>query len=85
MPDPYRIHTDLDALSPDLPADSILSRTLYENDRMKVVLFEFAEGRFEFVDCEGQMRIGSQRLLPRGVIRSGRLVRSEKDRLIQAC
>ena len=45
MPDPYRIHTDLDALSPDLPADSILSRTLYENDRMKVVLFEFAEGQ----------------------------------------
>jgi quercetin dioxygenase-like cupin family protein len=45
MSDPYRIHTDLTALFPDLPVDSILSRTLHENDHMKVILFEFAEGQ----------------------------------------
>ena len=45
MSDSYRIHTNLNALSSDLPPDSILSRTLHENDRMKVILFEFAEGQ----------------------------------------
>jgi dihydroorotase len=47
-----------------------------------IAVFEFAEGRFKFVDCEGQMRIGSKCLIPKGVVRSGRLVKSEKDRLI---
>ena len=47
-----------------------------------IAIFEFAEGRFEFVDCAGEMRVGSKRLLPRGVIRGGRLVKSEEDRLI---
>lgn len=45
MTEPYRIHTELNALSPDLPADSILSRTLHENERIKVILFEFAQGQ----------------------------------------
>ena len=39
-----------------------------------IAIFEFAEGRFEFVDCAGQMKVGSQRLIPRGVVRGGRLV-----------
>ena len=46
-----------------------------------IAIFEFAEGRFEFVDCEDQRRVGSQCLLPRGVVRNGRLVKSEEYRL----
>jgi dihydroorotase len=59
--------------------------TLEVGAHADIAIFEFAEGRFEFVDCEGQMRVGSKCLLPRGVIRSGRLVKSEEERLMQAC
>ncbi len=70
MSDPYCIHTDLNAMSPDLPADSILSRTLHENDWMKVILFEFAEGQalsehsvsqhatLQFLHGEAQLTLG---------------------------
>jgi len=47
-----------------------------------IAIFEFAEGRFEFVDCAGQMKVGNQCLIPRGVVRSGRLINSEEDRLM---
>ena len=30
---------------PAIPADSIVSRTVYSNDRMKVILFAFAAGQ----------------------------------------
>jgi len=30
---------------PDIPPDSIISRTLHENERLKVVLFGFAPGQ----------------------------------------
>lgn len=34
----------LDDLIPDVPADSIVSRTVFEDELQKVVLFAFAEG-----------------------------------------
>lgn len=46
-----------------------------------IAIFELAEGRFEFVDCEGQTRIGNQNLIPKGVIRNGKVVKSERYRL----
>ncbi len=55
--------------------------TLKVGAHADIAIFEFAEGRFEFVDCEAQRRIGGKRLLPRGVVRSGRLVKSEEARL----
>jgi dihydroorotase len=59
--------------------------TLKVGTHADIAIFEFAEGRFEFVDCEAQRRIGGKRLLPRGVVRSGRLVKSEEARLIRNC
>ena len=48
-----------------------------------IAIFELAEGRFEFVDCAGQMKVGDQCLIPRGVIRDGRLINSEEERLMR--
>ena len=36
---------DVAALISELPADSIISRTLYSDERLKVVLFGFAAGQ----------------------------------------
>jgi len=41
---PYTFVADLAALA-QAPADSILSRTIYRDERMKVVLFAFAPGQ----------------------------------------
>ena len=41
----YTLIPDLLAQLPDLPADSILSRTLFSNDQLKAVLFGFAAGQ----------------------------------------
>lgn len=36
---------ELAALIPEIPPDSIVSRTLYSNERLKAVLFGFAAGQ----------------------------------------
>jgi quercetin dioxygenase-like cupin family protein len=36
---------DLSALTPDVPADSILSRTFYNEEGLKGILFSFAAGQ----------------------------------------
>jgi quercetin dioxygenase-like cupin family protein len=41
----YTFFEDLSAQIADIPTDSILSRTVYQDDRVKVVLFGFAEGQ----------------------------------------
>ncbi|RME85002.1 MAG: cupin domain-containing protein [Caldilineae bacterium] len=41
----YLFLPDLLAEVPDIPGDSILSRTLFQDDRLKVVLFAFAGGQ----------------------------------------
>lgn len=40
----YTLHTDLNRLL-DLPEEGTLSRTLYQDDRVKVVLFNFCAGQ----------------------------------------
>lgn len=42
---PYALFADLAATVPEIPADSIISRTIYENPRLKVVMFGFAPGQ----------------------------------------
>ena len=41
----YTLFPDLLTQLPDLPADSILSRTLFSDDQLKAVLFGFAAGQ----------------------------------------
>ncbi len=41
----YTYITRLSDLVPEVPSDSILSRTVYNDDRVKVVLFGFAAGQ----------------------------------------
>jgi quercetin dioxygenase-like cupin family protein len=44
MPNEYVLFPDL-AKEADVPANGILSRTLYQDDHVKVILFGFAEGQ----------------------------------------
>jgi len=44
MSNPYTIYASLEAEA-QIPANGILSRTLYNDDHVKVVLFGFAEGQ----------------------------------------
>jgi quercetin dioxygenase-like cupin family protein len=41
----YTHFPDLDQLMPEIPQDSILSRTLYDDNHIKAVLFGFAPGQ----------------------------------------
>jgi quercetin dioxygenase-like cupin family protein len=45
MPADYTYFADLTAETGQVPDDSILSRTLYADDQMKVILFGFAAGQ----------------------------------------
>lgn len=42
---PYTFFAGLDGLAPEIPADSIVSRTFYTDDKMKAILFGFAAGQ----------------------------------------
>jgi len=65
---------DLLALLPDIPPDSIISRTIFEDDRQKVVLFKFSSGQtlsehtaslpavLHFLDGTAELTLGSERL-----------------------
>ena len=41
----YTYHANLADLVPDIPADSIVSRTFYTDDQVKAILFGFAAGQ----------------------------------------
>ena len=41
----YNFIEDLTSLAPEIPKDSIVSRTFHEDERLKVILFGFAEGQ----------------------------------------
>lgn len=41
----YEMFTDLAGLFTEIPADSIVSRTFFEDDRQKFILFGFAPGQ----------------------------------------
>ena len=45
MTDAYFFTENIDALVSEIPPDSIISRTFYEADRMKAILFGFAPGQ----------------------------------------
>lgn len=42
---PYTFFTDLAAQLPAVPADSILSRTVFQDDHLKAIVFKFAPGQ----------------------------------------
>jgi len=42
---PYAYFENLAAEMPEIPADSILSRTIYQDEQFKAVLFGFAQGQ----------------------------------------
>lgn len=42
---PYMHIPDLAGAVPEIPADSIISRTVYADERVKVVMFSFAQGQ----------------------------------------
>ena len=42
---PFDLFDNLDALLPEIPADSIVSRTLYGDASLKIILFGFAAGQ----------------------------------------
>jgi quercetin dioxygenase-like cupin family protein len=44
-PQPYLFVDDLTSLLVEIPADSIISRTVYKDDHVKVILFGFAAGQ----------------------------------------
>ncbi|WP_374686037.1 cupin domain-containing protein [Promineifilum sp.] len=44
MNDLYTLIPNLAEMAPDVPADSILSRTFYKDERLSAVLFSFAPG-----------------------------------------
>ncbi len=43
------------------------------------VVFDLEEGRFEFGDSHGQVRLGQRRLVPRQVVRAGKVYRPPED------
>jgi quercetin dioxygenase-like cupin family protein len=45
MKDSFFLVDDVQALITDIPADTIISRTYFEADRMKAILFGFAPGQ----------------------------------------
>jgi quercetin dioxygenase-like cupin family protein len=45
MPPPYMFFTDLSREVPDVPSDSIISRTIYTDDQVKAILFRFSQGQ----------------------------------------
>jgi quercetin dioxygenase-like cupin family protein len=45
MSDLYTLFPDLAALAPEVPADAILSRTYYKDDRLSAMVFSFAPGQ----------------------------------------
>lgn len=45
MNQPYSFFENLASLIPDIPADSIVSRTIFQDDQVKAVLFGFAQGQ----------------------------------------
>ena len=45
MSETYFFSKNLEALVAEIPPDSIVSRTFYEADRMKAILFGFAPGQ----------------------------------------
>ena len=73
----YLHHLDVTGLLTEVPADSILSRSVYGDDRVRVTLFGFAAGQeltehtasqpaiLHFVRGEADLELGGDRLQAR--------------------
>jgi quercetin dioxygenase-like cupin family protein len=71
---PYLYVADLAKETPEVPGQSILSRTFFEDDRMKAILFAFAEGQelsehtasvpaiLHFLQGEADLTLGDEQL-----------------------
>ncbi|HLE16049.1 MAG TPA: cupin domain-containing protein [Anaerolineales bacterium] len=69
---PYTYFTNLSAELPEIPPDSIISRTIYSDEQVKAVLFGFAQGQelsehtasqaalLYFVQGEAQLSLGRE-------------------------
>lgn len=44
MSESYNLYPSLEALAPEVPDGSILSRTFYKDERLSAILFSFAAG-----------------------------------------
>lgn len=44
MSESYNLYPNLEALAPEVPEGSILSRTFYKDERLSAILFSFAAG-----------------------------------------
>lgn len=67
---------DLTKLLTELPSDSILSRTVYKDEKIKVILFSFAAGQelsqhtaavaaiLHFLEGEAEVQLGEQDYRP---------------------
>ena len=74
MDKPYLFFEDLNQLAPEVPSDSILSRTFHEDERLKAILFSFAAGQelsehtasqpaiLHFVSGEADLTLGTEAL-----------------------
>ena len=45
MDKPYTYIANVATLAPEVPADAILSRTFYKDDRLSAIVFSFAPGQ----------------------------------------
>jgi len=66
----YTYIADLMSQAPDIPDDSIISRAIYDDENLKVILFKFAAGQelsehtaslaatLHFVDGEANLTLG---------------------------
>jgi quercetin dioxygenase-like cupin family protein len=74
MSQDYMYFEKIDDLAPDVPSDSILSRTFFEDDRLKAILFSFATGQelsehtasqpaiLHFIEGEADLKLGEDEL-----------------------
>jgi quercetin dioxygenase-like cupin family protein len=74
MPTPYTCYLDL-AAEVDPPADGTLSRTIFQDERLKAVLFAFSAGQelsehtastpaiMHFLNGEAQITLGNDRIV----------------------
>jgi quercetin dioxygenase-like cupin family protein len=72
MVEQFQIYPELSELLPDLPADTIVSRTYFENAVLKAILFGIAEGQtlsehtssqhavLHFLQGEAELVLGSE-------------------------
>jgi quercetin dioxygenase-like cupin family protein len=79
----YAFFDDLSSEIPEIPPDSIISRTIYSDEQLKVVLFGFAQGQelsehtasqtalLFFVQGEAQLTLGQDEMeaLPGTLVR----------------